>query len=136
MLVFVPVKIARSDFHRMLCNPTHKQGHTMDTQQAKATAALISTAAAILAEKKSKLSQLKVRRAEILAQIQQIEARENVKKRKQDARRLILIGRCVQEWARRDLQFNLNLRDQLERFATRPRDREILNLSIGGHRHG
>lgn len=108
----------------------------MDTQQAKATAALISTAAAILAEKKSKLSQLKVRRAEILAQIQQIEARENVKKRKQDARRLILIGRCVQEWARRDLQFNLNLRDQLERFATRPRDREILNLSIGGHRHG
>lgn len=78
--------------------------------------------------KKSKVSLLREKRAAILARIQQIEQRENLKARKNEARRLILVGRCAEEWAMRNTEFRAKLAAELDRFATRPQDRAALGL--------
>ena len=78
--------------------------------------------------RKPKAALLRERRAALLARIQQIEQRENLKARKHEARRLILVGRCAEEWAARNTEFRTKLAAELNRFAIRPQDRAALGL--------
>ena len=116
----------RVELLRVLLTPREIQGIKMTTDET--TAALNATAESILAGPLGKLDALRKKKEQIEERIRQISERESVKSRKTEAIRLILTGRAVMEWSKRDPEFSRKLRENLNEFATRPRDRKLLGL--------
>ena len=110
----------------MLLTPHETKGVEMMTDET--SAALNATAEGILAGPLGKLDALRKKKAQIEERMRQISERETAKARKSEAIRLILTGRAVIEWSKRDPEFCRKLLENLNSFATRPRDRKLLGL--------
>jgi hypothetical protein len=71
----------------------------------------------------------KIKQRDILnAQIRQLQARENKKKRKEDTRRKILAGAAVLDEAETNVAYKNALYELLARFLTRDDDRALFAL--------
>ena len=78
--------------------------------------------------KNSKLETLKAKKEQIEARIKNLESKENLKQKKQDTRRKILIGAMVMEQMKKNEEAKKKILASLEGFLTRPMDREMFDL--------
>jgi len=76
---------------------------------------------------RTKLENLRKQKTKIDARIQQIEAREKVKYRKQDTRRKILIGSYYLDKARKDNSMD-EIKKLMAGYLTRANDRILFDL--------
>ena len=76
----------------------------------------------------SKLDQLTKRREELNAQIQALKAKENQKKRKDDAKRKILIGGVVMKMLKTGEMPQERLNQLLDKHLEKKVDRELFEL--------
>jgi multidrug resistance efflux pump len=78
----------------------------------------------------SRLDQLKAKKAKLDAQIKQAESRARSQRRKDDTRRKILIGAVIKEHIEMhpDGKFAEAVHTLLDRYVTRPNDRQLLNM--------
>lgn len=77
----------------------------------------------------SQIDRLKAKKAQLDARIKQLEARTAKQARAGETKRLILVGRCAEQWAAADPAFAGLLRQHLDKFATRAQDRAVLGLA-------
>ena len=75
-----------------------------------------------------RLEKLKKKKEQLSARIQQIEAREKSKQRKQDTRRKILLGSLLQHWMEEDESIRGRVEQNLPTFLVRKIDRELFDL--------
>ena len=78
--------------------------------------------------KPSRKDSLLAKKAQIEAQLKQLDARERQAKRKADTRRKIIAGALALEHAEHDPAFAATLNDLIERFVTKPAERELFGL--------
>lgn len=79
--------------------------------------------------KTKRLEQLEKKRDQLNAHIQRERNKQQAQKRKDDNRRMILIGRMVMREAERDEDTKSRLRSRLDRYLDRDRDRELFGLA-------
>jgi len=76
-----------------------------------------------------RLDKLYQQRAQLAARIRQLETRNRIQARKDDARRKIIAGALALEHAERDEEFGRTLNRLIGRFVTRPQDRALFGLA-------
>jgi hypothetical protein len=76
-------------------------------------------------DRKTRLLQ---RKAQIEAQLADLEARANLKRRKAETRGKIIAGANALERAKRKPAFRVELADQMNRTVTRPEDRALFDF--------
>ncbi|MHB0704098.1 hypothetical protein ACX4MT_00060 [Roseomonas mucosa] len=74
-------------------------------------------------------AKLLVRKAQIEAQLKDLEAREQRQKRKDDTRRKIIAGALALEHAEIDPVFGAQLAKLLNRYVTKAQDRALFDLT-------
>jgi len=75
-----------------------------------------------------RLDQLKVKQAQLKAQIKQIEQRDKEKTKKQDTRRKILIGALMLQEMKDKPDTEKTVMDKLDKFLTNERDRILFGF--------
>lgn len=75
-----------------------------------------------------RIEQLKVKQAQLHAQIQKLEAQEKMQERKRDTRRKILIGAYYLDKAKSSSSDMQVLKDAMAIFLTRNMDRQLFEL--------
>ena len=87
-----------------------------------------------------RIAKLEERRQQLTARISRMRNAERAKERKRRTRRLILIGSYVESKTADDPEASARLLQGLDRFLTRPRDRELFDFEPlpedGGKRDG
>ena len=76
----------------------------------------------------SRKDKLLERKAQIEAQLKQLEARECQQWRKDDTRRKIIAGALALEHAEIDAEFGAKMRDLIARYVTKPNERQLFGL--------
>ena len=78
-------------------------------------------------DEKKRIEKLKLRRAQLDARIQKIEATQKVKERKQDTRRKILVGAYYLDKAKKENRMD-EIKHAMEEFLSRESDRLLFDL--------
>ena len=82
-----------------------------------------------LSKREADLKELRSKKKSLLErQIRRAQVRINAKERKRDTRRKILAGACVLDRATKDPDLALHLKEILDAFLERDRDRELFDL--------
>ena len=84
---------------------------------------------AVLSNAQARLERLVERKRQIDARLARERARLEVSERKRETRRLILLGRLVENRMAEDEKLRNYISEHLERWLTRPDDRRLFNLA-------
>lgn len=76
-----------------------------------------------------RLTRLREKKAQIDAQLKQLEAREREQERRNDTRRKIIVGALALEHAEKDEAFGAELYRLIARYVDRPQDRALFGLA-------
>lgn len=76
-----------------------------------------------------RLAELESRKSALEKQIEGIQARQKKRARGRDTRRMVLIGRAVSAEAEKNPAAKQRLMALLDRYLSRPVDREVFNLA-------
>ena len=79
-----------------------------------------------------RIAELEKRKEEIANRIERLRSVESTKERKRDTRRKILAGACVLDRAAKDQVLERHLKEILDAFLTKPKDRELFDLPRKG----
>ena len=78
---------------------------------------------------KKRIEKLKLRRKQLDARIQKVEASQKVKEKKQDTRRKILVGAYYLNKAKKENRMS-EIKQAMEEFLTRKSDRLLFELEV------
>ena len=79
-----------------------------------------------------RIAELEQQKQQIANRITRLRTVESTKERKRDTRRKILAGACVLDRADKDQASARHLREILDAFLTKPKDRELFDLPRKG----